>query len=234
MAQDDKSFLERWARRKQRLREHKEEAPGDQPEPVESAARGQAVEAPAGEVSPSSAKTIDPKDLPDIDSLTADSDFTAFLQEGVPEALRRQALRRLWRSNPVLANLDGLIDYGEDYSDAATVIEGLRTAYKVGRGIFGDEGEAKEEKEERAKPEVSKAERKLDPEPKEPQQESLLEPQVGENSADSQDSTSAARDDGAKEPLNTESGRQQEPAKPVEQAVRGRALARRWGGKREG
>ena len=33
----------------------------------------------------------------DIDSLNYDSDFTRFLGEGVPEALKRRALRQLWR-----------------------------------------------------------------------------------------------------------------------------------------
>lgn len=54
-------------------------------------------------------------DLPDIESLTYESDFTVFLREAVPEELRRLALRKLWRSSPVLANLDGLNDYDLDY-----------------------------------------------------------------------------------------------------------------------
>ena len=65
-------------------------------------------------------RPIRPEDLPDIESLDEHSDFTVFLKKGVPEALRRQALQRLWRSNPVFANLDGLAEYDEDYSDAAT------------------------------------------------------------------------------------------------------------------
>jgi hypothetical protein len=37
------------------------------------------------------------------------------MREGVPEALRNRALRKLWLSDPVLANLDGLNDYDEDF-----------------------------------------------------------------------------------------------------------------------
>ncbi|WP_420403108.1 DUF3306 domain-containing protein [Nisaea sp.] len=77
--------------------------------------------------------------LPDIDSLDADSDFTPFMQSNVPEFLRRKALRALWRLNPVFANVDGLVDYGEDFTDAARVIEGMQTAYNVGRGFLTDE-----------------------------------------------------------------------------------------------
>jgi hypothetical protein len=74
--------------------------------------------------------------LKDPDTMQQGDDFSAFMQRAVPEALRRRALRRLWVSNPVLANLDGLIDHGEDYTDAATVVPGMKTAYQVGKGML--------------------------------------------------------------------------------------------------
>jgi len=74
--------------------------------------------------------------LQDPDSLHMGDDFAAFLQTAVPEHLRRRALRRLWRSNPVLANLDGLVDFGEDFTDAAMVQPGMQTTYQVGRGMM--------------------------------------------------------------------------------------------------
>lgn len=83
--------------------------------------------------------------LPEIASLTKDSDFTAFLREGVPQEIRRQALRALWRSDPVLACLDGLNDYDDDYSHTRTVSEAVRTAYRVGKGYLQDPPEAAEE-----------------------------------------------------------------------------------------
>jgi lysozyme family protein len=73
--------------------------------------------------------------LPDPDTLQPGDDFRAFMAKAVPERLRRRALRRLWLSNPTLANLDGLVDYADDYTDNATVIENLRTAYQVGKGM---------------------------------------------------------------------------------------------------
>lgn len=87
------------------------------------------------------------------ESLDAGADFARFLREGVPEALRRRALRRLWRVNPVLANVDGLVDYGEDFTDASRVPDALATAYRVGRGflkkdkIIADEAQPTPEKE---------------------------------------------------------------------------------------
>ncbi len=58
-----------------------------------------------------------------------------FLSSTLPQRLKTRALRRLWRLNPVLANVDGLVDYGEDFTDSATVIENLQTAYQVGKGM---------------------------------------------------------------------------------------------------
>jgi hypothetical protein len=74
--------------------------------------------------------------LPDPDTLNPGDDFAAFMHGAVPERLRRRALRRLWASDPVLANLDGLVDYSDDFTDAATVLPDLRTAYEVGRGMY--------------------------------------------------------------------------------------------------
>ncbi|MDE0303623.1 MAG: DUF3306 domain-containing protein [Albidovulum sp.] len=74
--------------------------------------------------------------LPDPDALQAGDDFSAFMAKAVPDRLRRRALRRLWLTNPVLANLDELLEYGEDYTDAATVVENLQTAYQVGKGML--------------------------------------------------------------------------------------------------
>lgn len=74
--------------------------------------------------------------LPDPDQLQAGDDVSGFMAKAVPDRLRRRALRRLWRLNPVLANVDGLVDYGEDFTDAACVIENLQTAYQVGKGML--------------------------------------------------------------------------------------------------
>ena len=75
-------------------------------------------------------------DLPDPDSLQQGDDIRAFMARAVPDRIRRRALRQLWRLNPVLANVDGLVDYGEDFTDAGTVVETLQTAYQVGKGML--------------------------------------------------------------------------------------------------
>jgi len=79
-----------------------------------------------------------PPDLPDPESLGRDGDYTRFLQPDVPDVLRQRALRALWRSDPVLANLDGLNDYDEDMSRVGAVGEVVRTAWRVGRGYLDE------------------------------------------------------------------------------------------------
>lgn len=124
---DNEGFARRWSRRKAAARQQAQEddRPTGAERPVD-AAPPSADEAPA---------PVDPETLPDPETLTAESDFAPFLREGVPEDLQRVALRRLWRLDPVLANLDGLVDYGEDFTDAATVVQGMQSVYQVGRGM---------------------------------------------------------------------------------------------------
>ena len=75
-------------------------------------------------------------ELPDPESLEAGDDFSVFMAKAVPDRIRRRALRKLWLTNPVLANVDQLVDYGEDFTDASTVVENLQTAYQVGKGML--------------------------------------------------------------------------------------------------
>ncbi|MCL6282634.1 DUF3306 domain-containing protein [Ruegeria sp. 2012CJ41-6] len=75
-------------------------------------------------------------DLPEPEALDSPDAVRDFLRAELPQRLKTRALRRLWRLNPTLANLDGLVDYGEDYTDAATVVENLQTAYQVGKGML--------------------------------------------------------------------------------------------------
>ena len=72
--------------------------------------------------------------LPPIDELQADSDYTPFLDRRVPKELKRLALRKLWLSDPVFANLDGLNDYDDDFRTMG-LGKVVRTAYEVGRGM---------------------------------------------------------------------------------------------------
>lgn len=85
------------------------------------------------------AATPHPAEAIDIDSLDNESDFSAFVKKGVPAALQRKALRKLWTLDPLYANLDGLNDY-ENLAEtfgAAELLPGA-SAWKVGRGFMED------------------------------------------------------------------------------------------------
>jgi hypothetical protein len=54
-------------------------------------------------------------ELPPLESLTAESDFRAFMQPGVDDALRRAALRKMWQ-NPVYGVVDELDPFRADFA----------------------------------------------------------------------------------------------------------------------
>lgn len=74
--------------------------------------------------------------LPDPDSLGLGDDFKGFMSKAVPERLRKRALRKLWRSNPVLACVDGLNDYDDDYLTQSLGQGAIKTSYQVGKGML--------------------------------------------------------------------------------------------------
>ncbi|HEU4621079.1 MAG TPA: DUF3306 domain-containing protein [Burkholderiaceae bacterium] len=105
------SFIDRWSRRK---REVTEPAAPPTREPLVNDAPANVaplteppVQSPAG-VAP-------PADLPDIDTLTPDSDFTAFMRAGVSAVTRAQAMRKLF-ADPHFNLMDGLDVYIDDYN----------------------------------------------------------------------------------------------------------------------
>jgi Protein of unknown function (DUF3306) len=78
--------------------------------------------------------------------LNKDSDFTPFLRAGVPECIHQEALRALWRSDPVFAFRDGLTDYDEDYTAIGMVEQVVRTAYQAGQGYLQESSPTPEER----------------------------------------------------------------------------------------
>lgn len=98
--------------------------------------------------------------LPAPEELDSPEAVREFLASALPQRLKTRALRRLWRLNPVLANLDGLVDYGGDFTDSATVVENMQTAYQVGKGMLSHIEELARQAE--AKTEVAEVE--ADPE----------------------------------------------------------------------
>lgn len=74
--------------------------------------------------------------LPVPETLMQGDDFASFMAKAVPEHIRKRALRKLWRSNPVLACVDGLNDYDDDYLSGSFGNEQVATSYQVGKGLM--------------------------------------------------------------------------------------------------
>lgn len=121
---EDEPFFRRWSRLKKDSRELPDgevgggEAPltppvaeahpagDDQDAPSATDANAEAAEASA---------EAPPLELPPLESLTAESDFRAFMQPGVDDALRRAALRKMWQ-NPVYGVVDDLDPFRADFA----------------------------------------------------------------------------------------------------------------------
>ena len=123
---EDKGFLSRWSDRKL-----KNETDGP------SAAETDGNQETLGEdefEGKSDDEILSILELPDPEKLKLGDTVEKFMDGRVPERIRARALRAFWKTNPVLANIDGLDEYCDDYTDAATVIENLQTIYEVGKG----------------------------------------------------------------------------------------------------
>jgi len=101
----DVSFVSRWSRLKH---ENNQPNDGDVDE-----AENQAIASDEEQQAP--VKILTDADMPDLESMTADSDYTDFLSPGVSEELRRLALRKLF-SSEVFNIRDGLDEYDGDYT----------------------------------------------------------------------------------------------------------------------
>lgn len=151
MAELDESFLSRWSRLK---RAEQGQEPAQQPAQTDVPPEPQAQPAlPADVPFP---EAVDPNsDLPPLDELDRYSDYTVFMRAGVSPELRKQALAKLWRSDPVFANLDGLLEYGEDYSIPFKRAGIVATAYRVGKGMVDAISEQHPEQESAAPAETT-------------------------------------------------------------------------------
>jgi hypothetical protein len=236
---DDKNFLSRWSQRKREAEEaaaHEAVPPqdGDEALPAAPPAAAGAAEDDAG--------GIDLRDLPDIDSLHAGSDFTVFMRSGIPRALKQRALRRLWQVDPAFNVICPLDDYNLDYTDAATVVPNLKTLYQVGRGMVLPGEDAEETAGVEAAPVLQKpategatplAENAAVPEAEaapegEEAEEAEADPAAAAPTARSSGAAPAVRTPRAALPAGAATP-QERPALAAGRAAPRSALRRRWG-----
>ncbi|MCC6193399.1 MAG: DUF3306 domain-containing protein [Burkholderiales bacterium] len=143
--EDKEAFsLSRWSRRK-----HEAARAAPAPPPPAST--------PAPPVAPAVAAAAEAP-LPAVESLTFESDFTAFLSPKVEEGVRRAALRKLF-SDPRFNVMDGLDVYIDDYSKPDPMPEGMLAKLKdVYEKFSGTEEQQQEEAAASAPTKVAQAE----------------------------------------------------------------------------
>lgn len=140
-----RNFFGRWSKRAvEARRSEPTDASSDE------TAADQAASPPA-DGDPEDTDLAKPADLPDVEELGPEADYRPFLKRSVAPALRRLALRRLWQSDPVLANLDGLNDYDDDFASLhRTGAEAIADAVRAGRQYARDPIAARDAPEARA------------------------------------------------------------------------------------
>ncbi|MBJ6136005.1 DUF3306 domain-containing protein [Marinobacter litoralis] len=156
------SRLQRWSRLKKQADRNSELSAAEEPSP-EAVAAPEEQELARNEAL-SELEILEKYGLPDPDNIELGTDVTGFMRKEIPDFLRRKALRSLWRSNPVLAVLDGLNDYDEDFTAAGPTVKGAQTLYKVGQGLIDRSKKLDEQAETPAPtPDVVQPETKTEP-----------------------------------------------------------------------
>lgn len=129
-------FLSRWHRRKVAARQGLQAGPEAVPRPGADADRADpapsstvGVDAapptsPAAQGASAGADAAHPAPLPEVDTLTPDSDFTPFMQRDVPLSTRSAALKKLF-ADPHFNAMDGLDVYIDDYSKPDAMPPGM-------------------------------------------------------------------------------------------------------------
>ena len=123
------TFLARWSRRKHAAAAEPARsgsAPTSSEQQIEGTATAEGAAAASGahkdDVASAAggpdaiAPPFDPKSLPAIESIAAETDIRAFLAPGVPPELARAALRRAWAADPKIRDFVGLADYDWDFN----------------------------------------------------------------------------------------------------------------------
>lgn len=153
--QEEKSFFDRWSYRKAMTEEAKtkelkeaaleqQNAPDPQIDNAEVRLQDESAElrqTGMQPVSPEEAEEMEQNHeaakAVDLETLNYNSDYQVFFKKGVPEHLKNMAMRKLWISNPVLANVDGLNEYDENFADPA--LNTFKSIWDVGKGYLTDE-----------------------------------------------------------------------------------------------
>jgi len=138
---EDEGFFRRWARRKSQVAEGvvEPEPLAPSPEPVAAPAPAPATPAAQERECARRAPTLE-----DVARLTQESDYSAFVGQGVDKTVQRLALKKLF-ADPHFNVMDGLDIYIDDYNKvtplSAEMLASLKHAPGVLSQLFGDDKE---------------------------------------------------------------------------------------------
>ena len=126
----EEDFLSRWSRRKREAQQAKAE-----------------VVVTVERTSEQQTTLLTDADMPPLESLDEHSDYSGFLSPQVSEALRKQALRKLFQS-PGFNIRDGLDDYDDDYTQFASLGDTLTAdiQHRLEKQATGSKEQSAEEK----------------------------------------------------------------------------------------
>ncbi len=151
-------FLSRWSRRKRGEAEAEGPTPAEAPPaaPASTAAPPPALAAEAAPPPTEPEPEFDLSQLPPLDTLTAESDFSVFFRPGVPAAIRGAALRKAWVADPLIRDHVSSLDYGWDFNAPASMpgfsLELGETGERLRKLIAQAVGEREEEEPAPAPP----------------------------------------------------------------------------------
>lgn len=108
------SVFSRWSKRKLAVKEEEENLQEQlEVARLEAGTEGQLAEEAAE--AEAEAPPLTDADMPDIETLTEESDFSPFMSPGVSDELRKLALRKLFSAS-VFNERDGLDEYDDDFT----------------------------------------------------------------------------------------------------------------------
>ena len=128
---NDSSFLSRWSKRKSESNEVSLKSEQNEKNTVD--VKDELTEE---ENKLSNDELAEKYEVTNPEKIDNPLDLRNILKENIPDRLKQVALRKLWKLVPAYGEISELVEYGEDFTDAATVIENLQTSYIVGKGYI--------------------------------------------------------------------------------------------------
>jgi hypothetical protein len=159
---EGEGFLHRWARLKSTA------DAGTAPPAAPAAAPAADPPTAAPIVQPDEAQARPPPTLEDVERLTADSDYSAFVSTGADKDLQRLALKKLF-ADPHFHVMDGLDIYMADFNQPSpmslAMLASLQHAPDILGRLFGDKEKEADDEPAPADGAATQAEQETPPQP---------------------------------------------------------------------